>query len=108
MAGICCVFMVIFSEIGLIHGNNAMHPDKEPTGGIGEITLSWVDMGDKTSPTQADPLLGTVGNESWRFAVAYAMLAVFCAIHFGLQKKGLLPEEVTDDKPDSAIDSSKA
>jgi AGZA family xanthine/uracil permease-like MFS transporter len=36
-------------------------------------------------------------NEGWRFSIAYAVLAVFCAAHFGMQKAGIMKDPVEMD-----------
>ena len=36
-------------------------------------------------------------NEGWRFAIAYAVLCVFCLLHFGMQKAGIMKDPVEMD-----------
>jgi len=112
-ASIWCVISCLFSLFGLMHGNNYVFSDGSmmfaETGGdifttdLGEVMLStetWPKENKFGAPVkQSDdwkyringPESGTemrAFNEGWRFAVAYAVLAVFCLIHAAAQKFG--------------------
>lgn len=83
----CMVYTFIaalFSEFGIMHGNNAIDPTGKPLT-QGEVTLSF-----------ASAAYDRDRNEGWRFAVAYTMLFVFCGIHLILQKAGKIPAAITD------------
>lgn len=87
----------LFSVIGIMHGNNPVGPEwlTEDKNDLAELTLAI-----KEDPSAAFPQ----GNEGFRFAIGYGMLAVFIAIHIGLQKAKLIPEAVmTDGSPEGEL-----
>lgn len=84
-AAIFSVIACIFSEFGVMHGNNPVGIDGR-TVGLGELAVSFPD-----GPSYEAGL-----NEGYRFAIAYAMLTIFCVGHIGLQKMGKIPEAITD------------
>ena len=108
-----CLLAAFFSLFGLMHGNNHVFPDgseMNPELGNDKYTsdLGEVMFAGETIPTihnfgypldygsggwEATYKINEVNgvpermfNEGWRFTVAYCMVAVFCAIHMGLQK----------------------
>ncbi|KAJ1625692.1 hypothetical protein T492DRAFT_879673, partial [Pavlovales sp. CCMP2436] len=76
---------MFFSEFGIMHGNNPISYQGASLT-QGEVTVSVM----HTSNYVLDR------NEGWRFAVAYAMLVIFCLVHLGLQKLGKIPEAILD------------
>jgi len=116
-AGIFCTIACFFSLFGLMHGNNYLFLDGSPmsadTGVTGAEDHYTTDLGEVMLSTfvfqKTDSFGGAVTedpawgyainndkirrfNEGWRFAAAYAALALFCAGHAAFQKiTGKLP-----------------
>jgi len=84
-AALYSLIACVFSEFGIMHGNNPVGINGGSVG-LGELAVSYSD-----GATYESGL-----NEGWRFAVAYAMLTVFCVGHWVMQKFGRFPEAVKD------------
>lgn len=88
------VVSCFFCVIGIMHGNNPVGPEwlTEDKNDLAELTLAI-----NVAPSAAN----ATGNEGFRFAIAYGMLAVFIAIHIGLQKANLIPQAtIADGSPE--------
>merc|ERR1712054_364222 len=74
------------------------------TSGMG-YAVNKVD-GPTMYPTFGDLKWSRVCNEGWRFAIAYAALAVFCAVHAAIQKMipGHMPAIMDNGKVDDVHD----
>lgn len=84
-AAIGSLIAMVFSEFGIMHGNNPVGIDgSSPV--LGELSVSFHEVADYKKGV----------NEGWRFAVAYAMLAIFCVAHYLVQRMGKLPPAVMD------------
>jgi len=81
-AAIYSFILMIFSLLGVVHGNNKFSFKNEPLE-YSQLTIAVMDV-------------GTWQNEGWRFVIAYAILTVFCLCHHVAQLKKLIPPAILD------------
>jgi len=121
-ATVYCIIACFFSLFGLMHGNNYVFPDGSQmhanphSTDLGEVMLSTarfpsthyfgfpIDTSNYTYAVNEAGPTNRVANEGWRFAVAYAALAVFSAGHalFQKMKPGVCPTDMGNGWPDGA------